>query len=582
MEIRFQGFVLAVLDCKLNSRRGQGFFEYRGTKTRSPAASACGVIEKQQWLQGGFGYEGNTDLEIARLVFKVQKEIVVGDLAFRIDTDRLPPKNIRVFRGDAAEELSRREIQQLKAGIQWKSHRRLKAAVGGQSIPPSRQHSPVRERYPQEITLAASREAIAGLPPERSESQKEITASWLLRQAADEAGAIQDARGKAYAYVHIAKACADTGDKSLSRDCIKEARFCAEGTPDTNLKRELFVRIGETQALVGDIDGAMVTASELSMFPQAGTDSPSIGAKKRRGDGYLGDRAFVVAEIAVAQAKQGDTVGYQTSVGLLKAHAESVIDDDPDYSFIARTQARAGDIINALETAKALRSDNWEGPIALDEIIDARIRAGDFKGAVATVSSLNEVDECEKVCAYCRIGKAQAKAGDFKGRLKSVRLAIRNAPRSYSELRVTYFVDECLAFSSLAGLLAETGDLKRARHFIAVARFVADKRDDSFFKMRAYLRIAKAEALTGDTDAANSYIGLAKTIAYLCPFPLSFEQIAETQAQIGDIERAKTLAENIPHAGERGLAYREIASLYAKNPEVGRFGVLGQVVTYSI
>ena len=127
-----QGFVLALLNYKLSGWKISGCYDYYGSKKASPAASACSVIDKQQWLQGAFSFDDKTNLDIAKQVFKVHKsKDRPADIAFRIDSDRLPPENIKVLSGDSerTKELTAKEIRKLLQEIKWKPHRATKQTV---------------------------------------------------------------------------------------------------------------------------------------------------------------------------------------------------------------------------------------------------------------------------------------------------------------------------------------------------------------------------------------------------------------------------------------------------------------------
>ncbi len=119
-----QGFILALVDYRLRGQARRGFYDFTGAMTASPAASACGVIEKQQWLQSGFGYESGTEQEIAKNVFKVRKNQADGSIALQIDSERLQPQSIRFFLGKGAQHLTPLKIEELRQKITWKSHRR--------------------------------------------------------------------------------------------------------------------------------------------------------------------------------------------------------------------------------------------------------------------------------------------------------------------------------------------------------------------------------------------------------------------------------------------------------------------------
>src|ERR1051326_5964696 len=116
--------VLAILDFKLKGRKNSGIYAYQGASKRSPAASACSVIDKKRkraWLQDAFG-----PLNIAKEVFTSHTDSNEETVAFGIDSTRLPPENIHVFRHGSEVELKEREIEELSAQLLsiWRPLRR--------------------------------------------------------------------------------------------------------------------------------------------------------------------------------------------------------------------------------------------------------------------------------------------------------------------------------------------------------------------------------------------------------------------------------------------------------------------------
>lgn len=116
-----QGFVLAILDYKFTGNEGRGFYNFVGSRTNSPAASACSAIQKQDWLRSGFGPEEDSDREIAPQVFRVRKRVSRGLVAFQVDSDRLAPQDIEIFLRETA--IAGEEARVLAGKIEWSPHR---------------------------------------------------------------------------------------------------------------------------------------------------------------------------------------------------------------------------------------------------------------------------------------------------------------------------------------------------------------------------------------------------------------------------------------------------------------------------
>ena len=266
-----QGFVLALLDYKVNykvdDQKQPGFYEYRGSRTRSPAAAACGVIEKQLWFEGVFGTDTDTKMEIAPQVFKVRKPAAEENIALQIDAELLWPARIHVYVGQG-KELSRSEILKLTRQIQWKSHRRQKKPT-------------IRAETQFHFPSAKA----PGLP-------KEINETWLATQASDEAARIAILRDKVMAYILISRACATMSLVGLSRECVTQARLQADSFPDEGERFRLYAYVGEAQAQVGDIEGALATANGLYLHFRAKETYQDDKAKRRYDRGYLGSKAL--------------------------------------------------------------------------------------------------------------------------------------------------------------------------------------------------------------------------------------------------------------------------------------------------
>ena len=114
------GFVMAILQYKLNGRRNEGFYSFKGNRPSS-AASACDLIwDEDAWLKDAWN-TGPTTNDVSTQIFRARR---AKPLEFQIDSNRLFPDRIQVFRGASPDQaLSSAEISQLVKEIPWKPHR---------------------------------------------------------------------------------------------------------------------------------------------------------------------------------------------------------------------------------------------------------------------------------------------------------------------------------------------------------------------------------------------------------------------------------------------------------------------------
>jgi len=192
------------------------------------------------------------------------------------------------------------------------------------------------------------------------------------------------------AFVEIAEAQGKAGR-------VKEALQTAEALREPEAKVILLTSLAVVRARAGD------RATARSILPNL----EAIDFKKPPINIVVGVYSGINlwTEVARAQALIGDTVASRASfLRIVKLPAASA-----SQGSVPRTQAQAGDIEGALQTAEAIRDEAPKSQ-ALQSIALVQVKAGDLKGALRTARTIPS--SSVKSVALARIGEAQAQAAD--------------------------------------------------------------------------------------------------------------------------------------------------------------------------
>ena len=181
------------------------------------------------------------------------------------------------------------------------------------------------------------------------------------------------------------------------------------------------------QILAGDIRNAQIGLA-LNAIQAAQTIEQSVFF-----------RVTALTKIARAQAKAGDVLGALETAQMI----ENVVIRSRALSGISEVQAKAGDVSGALETAQMIE-DADERSVALNWIARAQAEAsqaeasnvsgaqavviGDVSEALETAQMIEDADE--RSLALRRIAETQAEAGDVSGALETTQTIEDNFHRS--------------------------------------------------------------------------------------------------------------------------------------------------------
>ena len=302
---------------------------------------------------------------------------------------------------------------------------------------------------------------------------------------------------------------------------------------------------------------------------QSKQEQPKLGMKKRREcaanldyecvmaialpiarilDGV--SRAWALSDIALAQAEAGDKQSmrdtFSAALSAIQGLPNRDISDEINRRVILRViagaQAEAGDMDGAFAIARGAGAHSRDEFLGI--IAEARARKGDIDGALAIIRRMRVGDNIDG--ALGAVASARAETGDMDG----ARAIARNIDQV--DARVN-------ALSNIASALAKAGDKRSARHTFAIALRKARGGYSAHSRARAFRDIAEAQAETGDMSGAFATIQNIGVVNYYVD---ALGRIASAQAKAGDTRSARdTFAIALLVAGEIDAAHRRVNAL---------------------
>ncbi|MFA6185636.1 MAG: hypothetical protein WC770_00265 [Phycisphaerae bacterium] len=401
----------------------------------------------------------------------------------------------------------------------------------------------------------------------------------------------------------------------------------ADIVTDPNNKDEAYSCLSRIQAIAGDANGAITSASAIS---------------KRE--------SRIYAHIAAAKTsyKQGNVSGYQKnmeqakSAALAKGSVESQIFMNGNMII---TYLDCNDVNGAKSYTEALKGNTemhkgyngvelayreiaaylaWNGNIkdtnlivsnniepsgkdaALIEVAETCVRKGNIAVAEQFAEDINRVGYKDRVRE--KIGVALADKGDIK-KAQTVAEIIKNPTQKSSVIAViakyqinsgdidlgkktaediTYRDHKIAVYTLIAEKQAEAGEIESATATIEMMSKMIDDTpmtadrskfgvfDDSFKKgtvQTVYLSAAKASARTGDVNNYNKYITKAiDGVKEINDMPVwkgvVFTKIVDAQLEAGDIEGAKKIVKEIKEDINRTWALFNIVKTQLKKDDI--------------
>jgi RNA polymerase sigma-70 factor (ECF subfamily) len=193
------------------------------------------------------------------------------------------------------------------------------------------------------------------------------------------AKSIQQANVKADALNATIRARVKAGDLAAARSTLSEVRELVENLPNRKIG-DLRGRIALSQLLLGDKSAALVTAGAIESDMQKADALREMGITLIKAGKLIEAREML---LGASQAAQRVVPGVD-GAGWPSQFAKAT-----NLSVIARDQANAGDIKEALRTADIIPTAR-EMDDALAKIAPAQAEAGDRSGALKTIARIRE------------------------------------------------------------------------------------------------------------------------------------------------------------------------------------------------
>jgi RNA polymerase sigma factor (sigma-70 family) len=239
--------------------------------------------------------------------------------------------------------------------------------------------------------------------------------------AASTAKSIQQDDIKAEALVNIVGARVKAGDLNGARSTLREVRELAEKLQEAEFERQprgalrqqrfpnpqltqLQTEIATAQLLLGDTSGALAAAAAIESDESKAYALLQIGKNRMKAGKTTEAREMLLAASQVAQRMVP-----RSRQGRMSRAAKATT-----LAFIARAQAKTGDIKEAFRTANTIPVDQAMDN-ALAGIAPAQAEAGDREGALETVARIR--DESSKADALDDLAQVLTRTGHEKDAL---------------------------------------------------------------------------------------------------------------------------------------------------------------------
>jgi RNA polymerase sigma factor (sigma-70 family) len=241
--------------------------------------------------------------------------------------------------------------------------------------------------------------------------------------AARTAKSIQQDDIKADALDTIVRARAKAGDLAAARSTLNEVRELIENLQREEIGRQrepgrrqqhraanpqlsqLQAQIALTQLLLGDRSGALVTVAAIESDLHKAQALLDMGISRMKAG-----KPIEAQEMLLAASQTAQRVAPALRRGGWPSRAEKAV----LLGFIAREQAKSGDVKEAFRTADTIPTDQAMDD-ALAGIAPAQAEAGDRKGALDTIARIR--DETSKAAALDDLAQVLVRAGHEKDAL---------------------------------------------------------------------------------------------------------------------------------------------------------------------
>lgn len=338
-------------------------------------------------------------------------------------------------------------------------------------------------------------------------------------EALDGAAAIQKSVARASLIAHLAQ-----GGR------VDQAKALLDAIPRNDTFRDMATAMfGESQAINGDLEGARATAN--GMADQTW-------------------RTHIAESIAGYQAENGDTAGALATANAIGTQTDKIsalivvanaLSKNGDKATALTTLTSANTITEAIEN-KDLRKD------AYGMLVGGYAKMGDYETALDLAKNIKK-GNLKKVNAFVSVALAQARAGDIKGARESTKEAQGAAgwmkPSSSRPVAYAQVVRGYAAIRDEEGInkmIKWTNKLKGNPLYVRVELVRTQIQFGYYAPARANLSIIGNPDLVGSLTA----------------------ELAQHQAQNGDLEGGLAMARGIAQPHHRSFAISAVATEMAK------------------
>ena len=317
----------------------------------------------------------------------------------------------------------------------------------------------------------------------------------ILTEALGVAGAIENQFNRTLRLSDIGKILAKSGDHDRAAQIISLAVTALPQFEDEAERTETFTAIAEVQAAADDRAGAAQSLQN------------ALTAVRRIEGKFM--QAWMLTYIAEVQAATGDESGTVQSIRSVLATIQPIKHQYQRARLLMRiseTQTAVGDKAGAAQSLQnaltAVRQVGvFLGARAHAELARAQAAAGDISNALETMGQIAAVSqfmpsEFLRVWALTGIAEAQTIADDGPGSVQSIRSALATT----SSLEPGK--DKAQALALIAAAQTSAGDKTGAAQSIQDALALVQQIDDKDTRPFTLHLIAKAQALAGATGDA--------------------------------------------------------------------------------
>ena len=281
--------------------------------------------------------------------------------------------------------------------------------------------------------------------------------------------------------IAIVEARVAAGDTAGARESLAAAEKTAAAALGFSNKAHAYTAIGAIYTRLGD--RAAAQASYLV----------AMNTADRFGSDASG-KAKLLADLSDAQLRTGEVSAGRATLSAARTVAEALKDEWQKaraLTEIAEVQVRSGDWEEALKASERL--DHYGNMLVRKAIIELQVTKGNFAAALSTAEPIVMDNKSD---FQAEIAEAQIRAGDMKGANATLAVA-----RKTAELVKTDYKAQALA--RVAEAMGQAGDLAGAKTILVAAQKAADVVPPDTFYLRH-----DAPRRQAQSDVAKTYARL--------------------------------------------------------------------------